>query len=302
MGVVTYAITRQDLVGCASASSVHWIINSVAGGIGLLLFAGQRYWWHWLILPIITAAGLVLTLSLPDECKAVPAMSLVVTVVYMSAALFLMTVLFREFDRRRSEGLLLWASSVEYQAEIERQITVTSQWSRVSASTVALLSGIADGSLDVADARIRERAASEESQLRGNLGVERRSTSSLWRAVLEAVEVGASRGLSVDAAIISMPRDAEPIPREVSDLLDAVVTQSPSRTVKMRIFVDQGLAEVLVTAPFASIDAAWANLSRPRPVKQELGPETIVIGSVVLTKTPTGDRKSLLSIRRGAGA
>lgn len=302
MGVATYAITRQDLVGCASASSVHWIINSVAGGIGLLLFAGQRYWWHWLILPIITAAGLVLTLSLPDECKAVPAMSLVVTVVYMSAALFLMTVLFREFDRRRSEGLLLWASSVEYQAEIERQITVTSQWSRVSASTVALLSGIADGSLDAGDAQIRERAASEESQLRGNLGMERRSNSSLWRAVLEAVELGAARGLSVDAAVISMPSDSDPISDQVGDLLAAVVTHAPSRTVTMRIFVDQGLAEVLVTAPFASIDAAWANLSRPNPAKGESGPEAIVIGDLVLTRAPAGDRQSLLSIRRGAGA
>jgi signal transduction histidine kinase len=301
MGVVTYAITRQDLVGCSSASSVHWIINSVAGGIGLLLFSGQRYWWHWLILPIITAAGLVLTLSLPNECKAVPAMSLVVTVVYMSAALFLMTVLFREFDRRRSDGLLLWASSVEYQAEIERQITVTSQWSRVSASTVALLSGIADGSLDAGDAEIRERAASEESQLRGNLGMERGSTSSLWRAVLEAVELGAARGLSVDAAVISMPADADPIPDQVSDLLAAVVLHAPSRTVTMRIFVDQGLAEVLVTAPNAAVDAGWANLSRPNPAKGESGPETIVIGDLVLSRSPSGEKQSLLSIRRGAG-
>ena len=302
MGVVTYAITRQDLVGCASASSVHWIINSVAGGIGLLLFAGQRYWWHWLILPIITAAGLVLTLSLPDECKAVPAMSLVVTVVYMSAALFLMTVLFREFDRRRADGLVLWAASVEYQAEIERQITVTSQWSRVSASTIALLSGIADGSLDAGDARIRERAASEESHLRGNLGIEKRSSSSLWRAVLEAVELGAERGLSVDAAVISMPSDSGPVSDQVSDLLAAVVMHSPSRTVTMRIFVDQGLAEVLITAPFAAIDAAWANLSRPSLAKGESGPEAIVIGDLVLTRASAGDRHSLLSIRRGEGA
>ena len=300
MGVVTYVITRQDLVGCSSASSVHWIINSVAGGIGLLLFAGQRYWWHWLILPIITAAGLVLTLSLPNECRAVPAMSLVVTVVYMSAALFLMTVLFREFDRRRSDGLLLWASSVEYQAEIERQITVTSQWSRVNASTVALLSGIADGSLDAGDAEIRERAASEESQLRGNLGMERRSTSSLWRAVLEAVELGAARGLSVDAAVISMPSDDDPIPEHVNDLLAAVVLHAPSRTVTMRIFVDQGLAEVLVTAPKASVDAGWANLSRPNPAKGESGPETIVMGDLVLSRSPSGEKQSLLSIRRGA--
>lgn len=302
MGIATYAITRQDLVGCASASSVHWIINSVAGGIGLLLFAGQRYWWHWLFLPIITAAGLALTLSLPSECKAVPAMSLVVTVVYMSAALFLMTVLFREFDRRRSDGIVLWASSVEYQAEIERQITVTSQWSRVSASTVALLSGIADGSLDAGDTEIRERAASEESQLRGNLGMEPRSSSSLWRTVLEAVELGAARGLSVDAAVISMPSDSDPIPEQVSDLLAGVVLHAPSRTVTMRIFVDQGLGEVLVTAPNASVDAAWVNLSRLNPMNGESGPEAIVMGDLVLSRSSTGGKQSLLSIRRGAGS
>ena len=298
LGVVTYAITQQDLVGCASASSVHWIINSVAGGIGLLLFAGQRYWWHWLILPIITAAGLILTFALPSACQSVPAMSLVVTVVYMSAALFLMTVLFREFDRRRADGLVLWASSVEYQAEIERQITVTSQWSRVSASTVTLLKGIAEGSLDAGDPQIRERAAGEESQLRGNLGMEKLSTSSLWRAVLEAVELGAARGLSVDAAVISMPDDTDPVPDQVSDLLAAVVTHAPSRTVTMRLFVDEGLAEVLVTAPRATIDTAWAGLSRPNLAKGESSAEAIVLGELMLSVSPSGERQSLMSIRR----
>jgi hypothetical protein len=98
-----------------------------------------------------------------------------------------------------------------------------------------------------------------------------------------------------------MPADADPIPDQVSDLLAAVVLHAPSRTVTMRIFVDQGLAEVLVTAPNASVDAGWVNLSRPNPAKGEPGPEAIVMGDLVLSRSPTSEKQSLLSIRRGAG-
>jgi hypothetical protein len=98
-----------------------------------------------------------------------------------------------------------------------------------------------------------------------------------------------------------MPSDDDSIPDQVSDLLAAVVLDAPSRTVTMRIFVDQGLAEVLVTAPKASVDAGWANLSRPNPVKGESRPEAVVIGDLVLSRSPSGEKQSLLSIRRGAG-
>ncbi len=302
MAVVIYGFTRQDLEGCSSASSVHWIINSVAGGIGLLLFAGQKHWWHWLILPVITAAGLALALSLPASCEAVPVMSLVVTVVYMSAALFLMTVLFREFDRRRREGLTLWAASVEYQAEIERQITVTSQWSRVSASTVALLTGIAEGRLQADDPITRERAASEEGQLRGNLGMERGSTSMLWHAVLHVVELGAALGVSVDAAVISMPRDTEPVSNAVIDLLAGIVTHAPSRTVSMRIFIDEGCAEVMITAPTSATLQAWSRLGASRVVNRDNQTETLIIEGIEVSMTPAGGKQTLIGIRRIPGA
>jgi signal transduction histidine kinase len=298
LGIMTYAITGHELVGCASASSVHWIINSVAGGIGLLLFAGQRYWWHWLFLPIITAAGLVLTLALPSECNAVPAMSLVVTVVYMSAALFLMTVLFREFDRRRADGLVLWASSVEYQAEIERQITITSQWSRVSASTIALLKGIADGSLDAGDALVRERAAGEESQLRGNLGFERLSSSYMWRAVLDVVEVAAEHGLSVDVAAISTPTSSRPIPEIVKDFLSRVVLGSPSRTVTIRLFVDDGQPEVIVTALTDVVALAWQAAAESMKVTLESTASTLTDSGIQLSRTAISERQTIVSIRR----
>jgi hypothetical protein len=132
--------------------------------------------------------------------------------------------------------------------------------------------------------------------------MERRSTSSLWLAVLEAVEVAAARGLSVDAAIISMPIDTDPVPHEVSDLLAAVVIHAPSRTVSMRIFVDEGLAEVFVTAPSAAIEAAWSSLSRPNPAKGRAMAEAIVLGGLALSISEAGDRQSLVSIRRRGDA
>ena len=256
--LAAYTAAGSSLNGCDSASAVHWIINSVAGGIGLVLFAIER-WWAWIILPVVTLGGLVLTFALPSGCRVVPAMSLIVTVVYMSAALFLMAVLFREFDRRRSDALVLWAATVEYQAEIERQIVVTSRWSRVSASTTRLLRAIADGQLDVDTVEVRERAAAEESQLRRNLGLEKKATSNLWQAVLEEVNHAETLGRSVEVSVISMPTDALPVPAAIIEFLRGIVSQAPSRTVTIKALVDEGLAEIIVTAPSVTVDIAMAD-------------------------------------------
>ncbi len=298
-GVSSYAIAYADVDTCSAASSVHWIINSVAGGIGLVLFAAQRYWWHWLILPVITAAGLVLAFGLPTNCRAVPTMSLVVTVVYMSAALYLMTVLFREFDLRRREAQSLWAASVEYQAEIERQITVTSQWSRVSASTTALLKGIASGDLSADELSVRERASTEESQLRGMLGMERLSNSYVWRAVLEIVEEAAGRGLSVDAAVISVPTEPRPISPLVRELLSTIVLSAPTRTVSIRLFVDEGEPEVLVTAPRNVMEAAWTQVD---PQHAPVHDMHAVRSGVVLSFAELSAGQMMLSLRREKGS
>ena len=290
-----YAAAGTSLQGCTSASSVHWIINTVAGGIGLVLFALEGRW-KWLVLPVVTFGGLALTSALPSECNLVPGMSLVVTVVYMSAALILMTVLFREFDRRRGDALILWAASVEYQAEIERQITVTSRWSRVSASTTLLLRAIADAQLDVEDEEVRERAAAEESQLRRNLGLEKKATSNLWQAVLEEVNHAETLGRSVEVSVISMPRDAAPVPEPIIAILRGIVTSAPSRTVTIKALVDEGSAEIIVTGPHTILDLVVTGVCSRMGI--DFGRESeFTIDHFHIARVRMDDRSDLLSIR-----
>lgn len=293
--VVAYFAAGLSLNGCASASGIHWIINSVAGGIGLVLFAIER-WWAWVILPVVTLGGLVLTIALPSGCRFVPAMSLTVTVVYMSAALFLMAVLFRAFDRRRGDALVLWAATVEYQAEIERQIVITSRWSRVSASTTTLLRAIADGQLDVDTREVCERAAVEESQLRRNLGMEQKATSNLWQVVLEEVNHAETLGRSVEVSVISMPCDTSPVPAAIIEFLRNIVSLAPSRTVAIKALVDEGLAEIIVTAPSSTVNVAMTDLlGRMRPIAGNTG--AFEIEHFEVSRVHIDERNDLVSIR-----
>ena len=293
--LAAYFAAGLSLNGCASASGIHWIINSVAGGIGLVLFAIER-WWAWAILPVVTLGGLVLTIALPSGCRVVPAMSLIVTVVYMSTALFLMAVLFRAFDRRRGDALVLWAATVEYQAEIERQIMVTSRWSRVSVSTTTLLRAIADGQLDVDTSEVRERAAAEENQLRRNLAMEKTANSILWQVVLEEVNHAETLGRSVEVSVISMPSDTLNVPIPVIELLRSIVSLAPSRTVAIKALIDEGLAEIIVTAPRSTVDAAVRGLQGQMGVDpHDAG--TWVVEHLGVSRVHLDEHHDLVSVR-----
>ncbi|MEI6454015.1 MAG: ATP-binding protein, partial [Actinomycetes bacterium] len=104
----TYLVTRLSLDGCSSASYVHWLIICVTGSVFLLNFALSSKSSQWLGLPVLTILAIWMTFGLPAGCRGVPAMAILATIGYVSAAIYCANWLFIRIDHQRREAELYW--------------------------------------------------------------------------------------------------------------------------------------------------------------------------------------------------
>lgn len=294
--VAVYISTHSLLTSCEAAPSAHWVLNTVAGGLALLLFASYGRFWFWTIVPTMALLGLWVLLTLPEACRGFLIMPLISPVIYQTAAMYLIVVILRASDEQRLRATRLWVQATAQRAEVERQIMVTSQWSRVSTTTRTLLSEIADGILDVKDPAVRLRAASEEGQLRANLGMRSDINSALWQDVLGVVQRAADQGLSVDADCIQYSSTDVPLPAAVINVLDEIIAVSPTMTVSIRMFVDKGVPEIMCICKEEAARRAWVSAFGDGPLK--LPAITIVEGAAKLEFDAMEGDLACLSIRQ----
>jgi signal transduction histidine kinase len=278
--VLLYATVERSITTCEEAPSIHWMINAVGSCLGLVLFASARTRWNWLVLPGLLGLGLWLMFTFPSSCAPMLVMPLLATLTYLSAAMYLIRVLLAASDRQRSRATQLWTEATAKRAEVAKQLEVTAQWNRVSAGTRALLVDIADGGLDPSDPAVRQRAASEEGQLRASLGIRRNADSAIWQDLLDVVDRAASLGLQVDADAIEFPSQDRGLPVQVLALLDGVVARSSGQSVSLRLFVDRGIPEVVCTCQQSTAIAAWAECfgdsASSAPVSADAGDGTVM--------------------------
>jgi hypothetical protein len=252
-----YATTQQAIGGCEVASSIQWIINSVGSCLGLLLFASFGKPWNWLILPGLTALGLWLFFTLPDQCQDVLIMPLIATSTYLTAAMYLVWVLLTASDRQRLRAIELWTAATAKRAEVAKLLETNAQWSRVSAGTRSLLLALAEGDVDPNESSVRQRAAREEAQLRANLDMRGSGTSEIWKDLLRVSDRLASEGFPVEVQAIELPNHDRHLPAVALAILDEVVRASGSNVVSIRLIVDQGTPEVVCTCGQAIANEVW---------------------------------------------
>jgi hypothetical protein len=257
-GALVYVAAQRGISGCQSASAIHWVINSLGGGFSLLIFASFGRRWHTIIVPLVTVAGIWLAFSLPADCRPSALMPVFATTVYLATAMWLLSVLWRVTDRQRAYAVEMWARATAERVDIERQQTVMAQWSRVSASTRELLRGIADGSLNVNDPDVRDRARAEESALRANLATPDNDGSRIWSDLLTVVNKAAARGISVEAECIEFPTGDAHLPRRMFRVIDQIVSRSATNSVTLRLFVDRDVAELVCVCTRAVADLVLA--------------------------------------------
>jgi hypothetical protein len=257
-GLLVYWAAQRGISGCESSSAIHWVINSLGGGFSLLIFASFGRRWHTFIVPFVTAASMWLAFALPAVCRPAALMPVFATTVYLITAMWLLSVLWRVTDQQRVLAVDMWARATADRVEVERQQTITEQWSRVSVSTRDLLRGIADGSLNVNDAHVRDRARAEESALRANLAMPDSQGSKIWADLLTVVNKAAERGISVEADCIEFPTGDAHLPSRLLGVIDQIVSQSISNSVTLRLFVDGGVAEMVCVCSRSVADLVLA--------------------------------------------
>ena len=114
--------------------------------------------------------------------------------------------------------------------------------------------------------------------------------------VLEEVNHAETLGRSVEVSVISMPTDASPVPGSIIEFLRRIVSQAPSRTVTIKALVDEGLAEIIVTAPSVTVDIAMADLlGRMRSTLGNSG--VFAIEHFEVSRVRFDERNDLVSIR-----
>jgi signal transduction histidine kinase len=249
MAGITLLVAYTSLDGCNSSSAVHWLINSITGGIVLTIFAlaGNRL--RLFVLPALTFLGIFLIWGLPNDCRGVPAMSIFVTIAYTLGGMYTAGRLFKQFDIKRQDAEVLWARAAEQQAELAKQTATTASWSRVSDGARSLLAGIASGVIDPLAPSTRARAAAEESRIRVTLGFADMAPSAMWNAIQSMVADAGAAGISVDAAALSAARRTDPLPNFISEALRITALAYPGEQVTVRLFTDGDSEEILLTAP-----------------------------------------------------
>jgi signal transduction histidine kinase len=257
--IALYVTTQQSITSCESASSIHWMINSVGSCLGLVLFAAARLKLNWLMLPLMVGMGVWLMVTLPAQCQSLIVMPLFATTTYLASAMYLISVLLKASDRQRQRALTSWTAATAKRVEVAKQREATAQWNRVSAGTRALLLGIAEGQLDPRDPIVRARAAREEGQLRANLGIRGTTDSLIWTDLLGVVDRAAEIGLHVDLDVIEFPRSDRQLSEGAVEILEEVVAASGGNPVTIRLFVDRGIPEIVCTCRQATAAQVWTS-------------------------------------------
>jgi len=249
MAGITLLVAYASLDGCNSSASVHWLINSITGGIVLTIFAlagnQLRVW----VLPALTLIGLLLIWGLPNDCRGVPVMSIFVTVAYVIGGIYTAGRLFAKFDSKREDAEALWVKAAGQQTQIDKQAAAIASWSRVSEAAKSLLSGIASGVIDPFAPSTKARAAAEESRIRVTLGFADMTPSAMWNAIQSMVANAGAAGISVDAAALSAAGRTDPLPAFIIEALRITALAYPGEQITVRLFTDGDSEEILLTAP-----------------------------------------------------
>ncbi|MGH3226801.1 MAG: hypothetical protein ACRDPY_50340, partial [Streptosporangiaceae bacterium] len=123
-----------------------------------------------------------------------------------------------------------------------------SRLARLELEALPLLHGIADETLDPADADVRERCARHAAVLRHSLTDRAPSAGGLAAGLQPALEAAGARGLLVDLQVIGDPGLEEPeVARAVLMAVDAVLSALPPHQVMLTVLASGGDVELYLT-------------------------------------------------------
>lgn len=248
IGFVLALGTAVEVGDCTAAPAVTCVIVAVIGSLFLVIVdVGGGIRASVLSTALLVSIPLLLVLRLPADCRAGALVTWVIMTVFVLGMIAMIQTTLRDLtaaERRRMD-----ADQARQEADLQLAESIASRaaWGKVTGTTKEVLASIADGTVDPADAFVRDRARIEESQLRARLGSPARN--GLWRIVVDAAEEAALAGRSVDVASVGSGGETRVAPEEARALLAGIIADAPSGRVSARVLYVDGAEEVVLTAP-----------------------------------------------------
>ena len=278
---VAVAVAAVSLCGWAAAvpgaaGSVDWSV--FATGWLLALVAVSRPAWEWVCGALLVfGANAVFSAQLvfPGHLPRTTALGLT----RLTASAYALAVILTIFAAirptlRAQAGIAVRRAALTSRSAAERAAVAAIREDRrdrlalLEMEVLPLLRGIADGTLDPADARLRERCARHAATLRRSLAGRARTAGGGALPGLEVVLRAASaRGLLVDVQVLGDPGDPVPgVPAATLAVVDGVIGALPPHQVMLTVLAaadDVELYVVFSESPRTALDLDWAGRDVP---------------------------------------
>lgn len=199
---VTMGIAAVGQGGCQTATGMHWIIYAEAGAVVLAILSFQSMTTRVLLVVATLVVSIAASMPTPPECRLESLDAAVENIVWVAAAIGVVSLLARVVDARRAHEYWLWLELQQSEANLLAAEGAQSRWRSVSDATWNLLTGIAQGGLDPDAPSVRHLAAVEEARLRTLLECARLPSERLRYECEGLAQLAASHGVPLRIIVI----------------------------------------------------------------------------------------------------
>lgn len=252
----TYVGLLVEEQGCNTVATLNWVLTCMGGGICLVVFALRGRWDIWVPIVVVFGGGSFVSWYAKGSCATGAVSNLLDTLVYVAAASYAVLFMVSRVEKQQQSALEAWSEKLQMQALIEQEDARVASWELVSLGTKQFFTEIVSSHIDLGASSTAMRAEMEEGRLRRELGLGNDSSTGFWRAASQAARAAGMLGKRVDALRMSESGSAADMPRVLGEFLGQICMIAEDDSVKIRIFEDAGVEELLLTAPASAVRAA----------------------------------------------
>lgn len=244
--MATFLVTASRPLSCTQMWSIDTLLAGMSGGALLLPLVALNGWRARLALIVaVGAASSLVVWALPGECMPVAVTQWSVTTAYVAAFAIGLSWVEMVFERQRDRAQEQWSALLEEELSEEARLAASSTWSTVGSTTLDLLEGVADGSIDLHSTDLTARAAAEADTLRADLGLSSPPGDAVDHLSRRLVRAAARSGGTFELELLFEFTRPDHYPDAILELVADEIARSPHGHLILRGFVDDGFEELV---------------------------------------------------------
>lgn len=253
--VSTFVAAAIGSPQCTDQWPMNTLFAGMSGGALLLpmlaLSTGRA---RMLLTVLVITSSSLLVWATPSGCRSSTLIEFLVTSAYVIAFAIGLSWVEMVFERQRDRAQSQWNDVIARQLDDESKSAAASTWGSLDRSTIDLLEGIADGTIDLQNPALSARAAVEADLLRTSLGLKTTPSDAVSHLTRRLVRAAALTGATVELDMLSDFTRADRYPDDAIAAVEHVVAQDPLGHVVLRGFTDAGYEELVAVLPVCLTD------------------------------------------------